>query len=105
MEDVKLKLNEKGQGAFFVMDGAEQMGEMVVGMSGKNMTVYHTEVARKAEGKGLAKKILTAMVEYARKNGLNVIPICPFVSAHFMRNREEYADVWNHDNPKEERDR
>jgi hypothetical protein len=29
MDEVKLNLNEKKQGAFYLMEGAEQMGEMV----------------------------------------------------------------------------
>ena len=76
MEDVKLNLNEKGQGAFTIMDGAEKLGEMVVGIAGDNMTVYHTEVAPKATGKGLANSLLAAMVAHARANELKVIPLC-----------------------------
>ena len=97
MEDVKLKLNEKDHGAFNLMDGSEQLGEMVVRISGKNLTVYHTEVVAKAEGKGLAKKMLNAMVEYARSHQLKVIALCPYVHAQFKRHPQEYADVWNQD--------
>jgi hypothetical protein len=96
MEEVKLKVNEKGDGTFYIMDGAEQLGEMVISLSGKNLTVYHTEVDAKAEGKGLAKKMLNAMVDYARKNNLKVIPLCPYVHAQFKRHPEEFTDVWNH---------
>jgi len=95
MKEIKLELNEKGHGAFFIMNGDEQLGEMVVGISAGNLTVYHTEVAAKAEGKGLAKSLLVAMVEYARKNGLKVIPLCPYVHAQFKRHPQEYADLWS----------
>jgi predicted GNAT family acetyltransferase len=79
------------------MDGAEQLGEMEISIKGNNLTVYHTGVLPKAEGRGLAKKLLTTMVDYARKNTLKVIPLCPFVHAQFKRRPEEYADVWNKD--------
>src|ERR1700712_2207172 len=95
MDDVILNLNEKGHGAFYIMDGEEQMGEMVVSIDGNNLTVYHTEVSAKAEGKGFAKKLLTAMVEYVRGKGLKVIPLCPYVHAQFRRYPDEYNDVWN----------
>jgi predicted GNAT family acetyltransferase len=95
MDDVKLNLNDKGHGAFYIMDGAEQMGEMVVGISHSNLTVYHTEVSTKAEGRGYAKKMLNAMVNHARTNHLKVIPLCPFVHAQFKRHPDEYADVWH----------
>jgi uncharacterized protein len=97
MEDVKLNLNEKGHGAFYILEGGEQMGEMVVGIKGSDLTVYHTEVSTKAEGKGLAKKLLTAMVDYARQHHLKVIPLCPFVHAQFKRHPEQYEDVWKKD--------
>lgn len=95
MEDVKLKLNEKGHGHFLIMDGEEQIAEMEVSISENNLTVYHTEVVPEAEGKGLAKQLLTSMVDYTRKHGLKVIPLCPYVHAQFKRHPEEYADVWS----------
>jgi predicted GNAT family acetyltransferase len=95
MDEVKLSLNEKNHGAFYQYDGDEQLGEMVVSIAGSNLTVYHTEVSANAEGKGVAKKLLAAMVEYARKNKLKVIPLCAYVHAQFRRHPDEYADVWD----------
>jgi uncharacterized protein len=94
MDEVLLKLNDKAHGGFFIIDGDEQLGEMEISISGSNLTVYHTEVSEKAEGKGFAKKMLNAMTDYARKNNLKVIPLCPFVHAQFKRHKEEYADLW-----------
>lgn len=94
MDGIILKLDEKGHGAFHIVDGDEQIGEMVVGISPENLTVYHTEVSPKAEGKGYAKKMLTAMVDHARANGLKVIPLCPYVYAQFKRHPQEYGDIW-----------
>jgi uncharacterized protein len=98
MDDVKLELNENGRGKFLIMEGEEQLGEMEINIKGEVMTVYHTEVSPKAEGKGLAKKLLATMVDHARKNALKVIALCPFVHAQFKRRPEEYADVWNREN-------
>ena len=70
------------------------MGEMVVSVMDDNLTVYHTEVAPEAEGKGLAKKMLQAMVDYSRENHLKVIPLCPYVHAQFKRHPDEYTDLW-----------
>ena len=95
MDDVKLKSDEKGNGHFYILDGEEQVAEMQINISGNDLTVYHTEVSPKAEGKGLAKKLLAAMVDHARKNVLKVIRLCPYVHAQFKRHAEEYADIWN----------
>lgn len=95
MNEAILKLNEKGHGGFYIMDGEEQLGEMVIAVSKADLTVYHTEMQPKAEGKGLAKLMLQAMVDYARKNKMKVIPLCPYVHAQFKRHPQEYADIWN----------
>jgi predicted GNAT family acetyltransferase len=67
---------------------------MAVAISGDDLIVYHTEVAPKAEGKGLAKNLLTEMVSYARKYGLKVVPLCPYVHAQFKRHPEDFEDIW-----------
>lgn len=77
------------------MEERERIAEMVIGINGKDLTVYHTEVSSKAEGKGLAKKLLEEMVAYAREKKLSVIPMCPFVHAQFKRHPDQYADLWN----------
>ncbi|MES2645308.1 MAG: GNAT family N-acetyltransferase [Bacteroidota bacterium] len=97
MEEITLQLNEKNHGAFYAKEGNEQLGEMVISISDNKLSVYHTEVSDKAEGKGLAKKMLQTMVDYARKNHLKVIPLCPFVHVQFKRHPQEYADIWQQD--------
>ena len=97
MTEVQLTMNDKGHGAFVVLDGPKQLGEMVVGISGSDMTVYHTEVIPEAEGQGLAKMMLEAMVDHARTSHLKVIPLCPYVLAQFQKNPANYAEIW--DNP------
>jgi uncharacterized protein len=94
MDNVSLELNERMKGAFVIKDGDKQLGEMVVSIMDNNLTVYHTEVAPEAEGKGLAKKMLQAMVDYSRGNNLHVIPLCPYVHAQFSRHPQQYADLW-----------
>ncbi len=94
MEEVQLKLNEKNHGHFYINENDEQIAEMIISISGNDLTVYHTEVLPRGEGKGLAKKLLIAMVDYARKNNLKVIALCPYVLAQFKRHPEEYSDVW-----------
>ena len=99
MEEVQLQLNEKNQGHFYIKENEEQIGEMQVGISGKALTVFHTEVLPKAEGKGLAKKLFLAMVDYARKNHFYVVALCPYTHAQFKRHADEYADIWKNNQP------
>ena len=95
MEEIQLSLNENKNSAFYILEDGERLGEMVFSIEGRNLTVYHTDVSPKGEGKGLAKKLLTAMVDYAKANHLSVIPLCPFVHAQFQRHPDLYNDVWS----------
>lgn len=94
MEEVKLTLDEKSHGHFYINENDQQVAEMVIGISGDDLTVYHTEVLPQAEGKGLARELLKTMVDYARKNKLKVIALCPYVFAQFKRHPDEYSDIW-----------
>ena len=94
--EVKLRLDQKGEGGFYLMDSDKQIGEMELAIVGNTLTVFHTEVEPGQESKGLAKLLLDAMVAYARGKNLEVIPLCPYVHAQFKRHPKEYADIWKH---------
>jgi uncharacterized protein len=95
MNDIVLKLESNGKGAFVIEDAIERIAEMAFAISGNNMTVFHTQVSAKLEGRGVAGKLLETMVKYARDNKLKVIALCPYVSAQFKRHPEKYNDIWN----------
>lgn len=97
MEEVKVRIDESKHGSFYVQDEQEQLGEMLFRISGNDLTVLHTEVSEKAEGKGFAKQLFTSMVDYARDHQMKVIPVCSYVQAQFERNGQAYADVLKRD--------
>lgn len=97
MNPIQLKLNDRQRGAFLIEEDNEKLAEMVIGISGKDMIVYHTEVADKLKGQGVAAKLLNEMVSYARSKNLKVVPLCAYVQAQFKRHPDQYADVWNKD--------
>jgi predicted GNAT family acetyltransferase len=94
---VELQLNNHNQGAFKVHGDVGQFGEMQVAINPKNIIVFHTEVSEAAEGKGFAKQLLNAMVEYARQHKLKVIALCPYTNAQFTKHPELYNDIWEKD--------
>jgi uncharacterized protein len=95
MNDIQLKLESNGKGAFVIEENDDRIAEMVIGISGSNLTVYHTEVSDKLKGQGVAGRLLSTMVQHARDNNLKVIPLCQYVLAQFKRHPEQYEDVWN----------
>lgn len=95
MNEIELKLESNGKGAFVIEESDERIAEMAIGISGNNLTVYHTEVSEKLKGQGIASKLLSAMVAYAREHTLKVIALCPYVNSQFKRHPEQYQDIWN----------
>jgi uncharacterized protein len=95
MSEIELKLESNGKGAFVIEEAGERIAEMAIGISGNNMTVFHTQVSDTLKGQGVAAKLLETMVSYARERNLKVIALCPYVNAQFKRHPEQYADVWN----------
>ena len=93
MEDIRLELNKNGDGAFYLSQENEILAKMLVGITNKDLFVYHTEAM--IEGKGFAKKLVEAMATYTREHHLKVTPYCPYVHAQFKRHPEEYNDIWN----------
>ena len=52
----------------------------------------HTEVPSALRRRGLAARLSRYALDYARANGLSVVPRCPYVRA-YIRRHPEYADL------------
>ncbi len=94
MNEIKFIPVEDGNKAFVIEENNERIAEMVVGIIGNKMSVYHTEVADQLEGQGIGKKLIQEMVDYARNNNLKVLPLCPYVLAQFKRHPDQFSDIW-----------
>ena len=88
-----LKLNEEGEGIFYLLDNEEETAQMVISIKGDELTAHHTEVFPRGEGQGLGKQLLAEMTEYARQEKLKVVAICPFVHAQFKKHPTDYQDI------------
>lgn len=94
MQEIKFEITKSGRGAFFLEEAGKRLGEMIISISEGILTVYHTEVLPEMEGKGIAKKLVSEMVDYARAHQLKIIPLCPYTLAVFKKNPEMYKEVW-----------
>jgi predicted GNAT family acetyltransferase len=98
MSEVKYLPKEKDVFAF--EENGERLAEMIVSVSGKEMSVYHTEVDKRLEGRGAGKKLIEAMSDYAREHELRVTPYCPFVKSQFQKYPDKYSDIYQKEDPK-----
>jgi len=60
-----------------------------------NLVLVHTEVPDSLSGRGIAGKLVHTALEYARAEGVKVIPLCPFVSS-YIRRHPEYESLVYH---------
>jgi predicted GNAT family acetyltransferase len=52
----------------------------------------HTEVDESCEGRGFGSRLAAAALDDARRDGLAVVPVCPFI-AHYIERHPEYAQL------------
>ncbi|WP_185145535.1 GNAT family N-acetyltransferase [Chryseobacterium shandongense] len=92
MIEVTHNNNEKNGNFEAFIDG-NHAGLMTYTWAGEERFIIdHTEVEEAYNGKGVGKEMLLAAVDFARKNGKSIIPLCPFAKATFQKH-EELQDV------------
>ena len=70
-----------------------QVGEMTyVRPMPERMMIDHTRVFAGFEGKGIARQMVLAAVDFARTNNRKIIPVCSYAQAVLTRT-EEYKDI------------
>ncbi|HLU86304.1 MAG TPA: GNAT family N-acetyltransferase [Taishania sp.] len=80
-------ITENNKGAFVAYINGERAGEMTYSVAGTDkIIVDHTEVESAFNGQGVGKTILMEIVDYARKNSIKIIPLCPFAKSVFDKN-------------------
>lgn len=89
--DVKLNLDQCESQAF---DGDEKVGYCQYQVKeDKLWDIQHTVVNKAYGGKGLAGKLLDAVVDYAKENEIKLIPTCSYAKRKFDENPDKYGDV------------
>jgi predicted GNAT family acetyltransferase len=91
---LEIKIDQSSsKGSFYVEENNQRLAEMTFSKAGNNVIIIdHTEVSDALRGKNVGKQLVAAAVEYARKNNIKIIPLCPFAKSVF-EHVKEYADV------------
>jgi predicted GNAT family acetyltransferase len=84
-----IQREEEGhRGAFYMDKDGERLASLTFsrGPDGKVVMLDHTEVfAESLKGKGVARKLVEASVDWARKGNFKLVAVCPFAKAVFDR--------------------
>jgi predicted GNAT family acetyltransferase len=84
---------DPGGGAFLLMKGGEQVGELFYTTRAPDVAVVeHTEVDPELRGAGLGLRLVEAAVAWARATHHTIDPVCPF-ARKVLRERRDLANV------------
>ena len=87
-EEVQLKINDKN-GAFYIDIEGKHEAMMTFVFAGEDKIIIdHTEVNPGNNGKGFGKMMVAKAVQYARENGIKIIPLCTFAKSVFDKTPE-----------------
>ena len=75
--DVKVEFDEKKNRSVAV-DASGQVGECDFDVTADGWVIYHTEVDEAYTGKGIAKRLVYAILEQADKKGIEVGATCSY---------------------------
>lgn len=72
------------KGAFYVEKDGRRLAEMSYSRTNATLVIVdHTEVDASLGGQGVGRKLLDALVQWARATGTKVVPLCSFAKAQF----------------------
>ena len=82
-----------GSSRFEIRSGDELIGFAAYERSPGRIAFTHTEIDPAFGGRGMAGKLIAAVLTAAREEGLEVLPVCPFVRGYMDKHPEYLALV------------
>lgn len=90
-DDVEI-VNVPQAGRYELRYRGRLIGLLAYRRSAGRLALTHTEVERACEGRGFGGRLVAAALDDASREGLTVLPLCPFV-AHYIERHPEYEKL------------
>ena len=82
-------INEGTKGYFLAIENSIEVGRITYVMTTEiKLVIEHTVVNPAYEGNGIGKRLVFAVVDYARDNQLKILPVCTFAKVVFDKTPE-----------------
>jgi len=91
MDEILYERNGQ-RGAWFIERGGKRLAEMTYTVAGSRVIIDHTHVDDALRGTGAGRRLVQAAVEWARKDNVRLMPLCPFAKSVFDKT-PDYSDV------------
>ena len=72
----------------FEADFGGSVAELLYRRNGNRLVLIHTEVPEQLEGHGIGGALVTAAIDRAVRDGMTVVPLCPFARGWLERHPE-----------------
>ncbi len=89
---MSIVVNHRPEAACFEAEVDGLRSECAYRLGDGVVTLFHTEVPRALQGRGVAAALVAAALDWARGQGLKVRPSCSYV-AIYMRRHPETQDL------------
>ena len=73
---------------FFIKLGQGKAAYIKYTRTDDTISVDHTYTPEEFRGRGLARRLMLAVIEYAKRNNLRIIPNCSYAQYFFEKNPE-----------------
>jgi uncharacterized protein len=93
MEKIEIHEGEKGISFFSITVDGHEVGRITVSVTSGMLKAGYTSIGLTQRNNGYGRKLVNAVVDYARGNSLKIIPECGFVAMMFNKYPESYGDI------------
>lgn len=93
MERIEIHKGENEISYFSLNANGQEIGRMMVHITPGILKAGYTGIGLAHRKNGYGRKLVNAVVDYARENNLKIIPECGFVAMMFNKYPEIYGDI------------
>ncbi len=73
------------EGSFYVEDDDVTLAELTYVKKDNHIVINHTSVDTSLQGKGLGKELVLKAVEYSKREGFKILPVCSYAQTVLER--------------------
>jgi hypothetical protein len=87
------QVTDNQAGSRFELDTDGQRAVLLYRRNGNRLVLIHTEVPEELEGRGLGGTLVRAALDRAARDGLTLVPLCPFARGWLDRHPDAATQV------------